>query len=164
MSQIEAHPFVDYLQSLATAPKARRALQRGTRGSPGQELAMVRYVGPWITKNTSVWQEYVYYTIASLFALHPVSCGDGNLGDHLRVFVFLKPGMETSTERRLEKLFAAREPHTALVPLVKLLKTNKVPVDWDRLLRDLLAWTHPSKYVQKRWAASFWARRHNKEE
>ena len=59
MSQEETHPFIPYLQRLAAAPQAMRALRRAARGVPGQEPDTFRYVMPWVTDHTSPWQEYV---------------------------------------------------------------------------------------------------------
>ena len=46
---------------------------------------------------------------------------------------------------------------------VSLLKSKDVPVNWQRLLKDVLAWKRrderPRLKVQKRWARNFWRSR-----
>lgn len=39
---------------------------------------------------------------------------------------------------------------------VSLLKTHEQPLDWFRLLEDLLQWDHPDGHVQLRWARDFY--------
>jgi len=29
-------------------------------------------------------------------------------------------------------------------------------INWEQLRKDLLAWEHPDRYVQKSWARGFW--------
>jgi CRISPR system Cascade subunit CasB len=41
---------------------------------------------------------------------------------------------------------------------VSFLKSRDVPVNWHQLLSDVLAWGHPERYVQRRWARAFWGR------
>ncbi|MCP4357480.1 MAG: type I-E CRISPR-associated protein Cse2/CasB, partial [Chloroflexi bacterium] len=35
---------------------------------------------------------------------------------------------------------------------------NRIPVDWGRLLKDMLNWNHEKRFVQQQWARSFFAR------
>ena len=39
---------------------------------------------------------------------------------------------------------------------VSLLKANEQPLDWFRLLEDLLQWDHPDGHVQLKWARDFY--------
>ena len=39
--------------------------------------------------------------------------------------------------------------------MVKLADGKSVPVDWESLLKDLLNWEHPERWVQKKWARSY---------
>ena len=39
---------------------------------------------------------------------------------------------------------------------VSFLHSKDVPVNWHQLLRDVCAWGHPERYVQRRWAGAFW--------
>jgi CRISPR system Cascade subunit CasB len=62
----------------------------------------------------------------------------------------------------IEKRFAALiDSHpddlpTRLRHAVTLLRSKEIPVDWEQLLRDLLAWGAERRPVQRRWARHFW--------
>jgi len=32
-----------------------------------------------------------------------------------------------------------------------------VPIDWEMLIHDLIGWSHPDRWVQKKWARGFWS-------
>ena len=38
---------------------------------------------------------------------------------------------------------------------VRLVASHERPIDWRKLLTDLLRWDHPSRWVQKSWARSY---------
>jgi CRISPR system Cascade subunit CasB len=40
--------------------------------------------------------------------------------------------------------------------LVQLVASEGVSIDWPALLADLLAWQHPERRVQQRWARQYW--------
>jgi CRISPR system Cascade subunit CasB len=42
---------------------------------------------------------------------------------------------------------------------VKFLKSGeqKIGVNWEQLLKDLLQWQHPSRFIQKQWAREYFA-------
>ena len=46
---------------------------------------------------------------------------------------------------------------------VKLADGKSIPVDWDCLLKDLLNWEHPERWVQKKWARSYFGSRLKRE-
>jgi CRISPR type I-E-associated protein CasB/Cse2 len=48
-----------------------------------------------------------------------------------------------------------RLPHL-LRQIVRLAKGAEVPIDYGRLLQDLLAWNSPDHHVQIAWARSYW--------
>lgn len=39
--------------------------------------------------------------------------------------------------------------------MIKLADGKSVPVDWESLLKDLLNWEHSERWVQKKWARSY---------
>jgi CRISPR system Cascade subunit CasB len=105
--------------------------------------------------------EASYYLIAGLFALHPKYIDEGNLAAHLRKLA----GADEEENQRLERrLMAALRAHPNDLPnhlrrLVEILKAKDVPINWHELMRDLLAWDHPERSAQKRWANAFWGGR-----
>lgn len=63
-----------------------------------------------------------------------------------------------TAERRLASLLRAHRDDLSghLRQTVSLLKSRGVAIDWHRLLRDLAAWDHPDRYVQRKWARAYW--------
>lgn len=65
---------------------------------------------------------------------------------------------DTAIERRFTAVLRSH-PHDFpfyLRQAVSYLKSKEIAVNWHQLLRDILAWSHPDHYVQKRWAHGFW--------
>jgi CRISPR system Cascade subunit CasB len=54
-----------------------------------------------------------------------------------------------------------RSPLTALI---RQIKTKEVRVDYPQLLADLCQWEHSDRYIQDRWARTFWGASSNDEE
>jgi CRISPR system Cascade subunit CasB len=152
-----SNPFITYLLSLKENRGALAALRRGLSRSPGTAAEMYPYVVPWLPERASQLAETAYYLIAALFAYHPENISSGNMGDHLRATI-AAGGNEQATERRFVALLQSH-PDDLPVHLrhaVSYLKSKEQPVNWQQLFEDLLRWDHPQRYVQKRWAGSFW--------
>jgi CRISPR system Cascade subunit CasB len=160
----EIQPFIAYLQSLAEKQErgALAALRRGLGQPPGTVAETFRYVEPWLGERRSATREAAFYLLASLFALHPMSTNQGNMGAHLAQ---TRPeGGEDALERRFTALLAA---HIEDLPYylrqaVSFLKSKEVPINWNELLWDLQNWDErrddPRRSVQKKWASAFWGR------
>ena len=159
----EKNHFIHYLQSLAEKDDrgALAALRRGVGQKPGTVPEMYRYVIPHLPENPPKWQEQSYYLIAALFALHPVSTDEGNLGTHLAKI--RTDGNEDALERRFTALLSAHPDDLPdyLRQTISLLKSKEIPVNWNRLLSDLQRWSHPEygDHVRKSWASAFWGSR-----
>ena len=155
----KTHPFIEYLESLCDNRAALAALRRGLGQPPGTVADMYRYVVPWLPDDAPPWREDAYYMVAALFAYHPASGGAGNMGSH---FARTRDpqGDATAIERRFTALLAAHPDDLGfnLRQAVSLLKSKDAPINWHRLLIDVMAWGHPSRYVQKDWARAFWGR------
>ena len=159
------HSFTTWLESVRDSNDQSYSrgtlamLRRGVGKQPGEDANVMRYVVPWLPADASPWADRPYFTIATLFALHPLAGGKGNMGSHFRV---MKQGSqsEEATERRFTALLNAHaeELDWHLRQAVSLCKANDIPVEWHRLFRDVRGWTHPDHWVQRKWARSFWAR------
>lgn len=157
--QERTHPFITYLESLREERGALAALRRGLGQPPGTVAAMYPFVVRWLPEDAPRWREATYYTIAALFAYHPAQGGTGDMGNHF--FRAREPGGDdTAIERRFTALLAAHaeDLEAYLRQAISYLKSKDVPVHWHQLLADTLAWGHPGRYVQRRWARSFWGR------
>ena len=155
MSEItKQHPFISYLQSHVDDRAMLAELRRGLGRKPGEAPGMFPYVVPFIHEQHD---EADLYLIASLFALHPSSTSNGNMGDHLNALIKTL-GDDAATTRRFVQLL--NRSRSALdMPLrqhISILKGKDVSINWHQLLYDLRNWGHPARYVQKRWASAYW--------
>lgn len=148
------HPFIEFLERHAEDRAMLAELRRGLGQAPGEAPGMFPFVVPFIY---DAYDEADIYLIASLFALHPVSAKTGNLGDHLRAFAN-KAGDDTATTRRFVQLLRQRRDAlpTLLRQHISLLKSKEIAVNWHQLFKDLRAWDHNARYVQKHWASAYW--------
>jgi len=155
----QTQPFITYLESLRDDRAALAAMRRGMGQPPGTAASMYPYVVRWLSDDAPPWQEGAYYLAAALFAYHPAAGGMGNMGSH---FARTRDpqGDNTAIERRFTALLAAHSDDLDfyLRQAVSFLRSKEVPVNWNQLLTDLLAWGHPNRYVQKQWARAFWGR------
>jgi CRISPR system Cascade subunit CasB len=153
------HPFVNYLESKRDDRGTLAALRRGLGHPPGTVADMYRYVVPWLPDDAPPWREDAYYLVAALFAYHPGAGGSGNMGDHF-ARAQDPQGDSPAVERRFTALLAAHPDDLGsyLRQAVSFLKSKDIPVNWHQLLTDVMAWGHPERYVQQRWAWAFWGR------
>lgn len=161
MTEQKTHEFIDYLQGLAEANDraALAALRRGLGLPPGAAPQMFPFIEPLLPVQRSEKMERACYLIASLFALHPAPGGKGNLGDHFRR-ADPEGKSKDALERRFTVLLAAHleDLPDYLRQAVSFLKSKEVPVDWNQLFWDILAWDEDDRRVQKRWARAFWGK------
>ncbi|MBI5295637.1 MAG: type I-E CRISPR-associated protein Cse2/CasB [Chloroflexi bacterium] len=160
MNQQEPHPFIRYLQKLAEGQErgALASLRRGLGQPPGTVADMYRYVEPFL-RGDARYKETAFYLVAALFALHPKSTDLGDMGKHMAA-TRTEAGSD-ALERRFTALLAAHPDDLPeyLRQTVSFLKSKDVPLHWDELLRDLQGWGREDRYVQKKWARSFWGGR-----
>lgn len=167
MTETKIHPFIECLQELARKEErgALAALRRGLGQPPGTTVEMFRYVEPFNPPQRTAW---VYYLVASLFALHPQTTITENMGAHMART--RSEGGEDALERRFTALLSAHQDDLPdyLRQAVSFLKSKDVPVNWNQLFWDLQNWDEkrddPKYSVQKRWAGSFWGKPQQKEE
>ncbi len=144
--------FVDFLQENAEDKGMLADLRRGLGQPPGTVQSMYSYVERF---NPKRYEMIRFYMIAALFALHPKSTQNGNMGNHLRM---LAAGDEGATERRFVWLLRlhldALEPR--LRQQISILKANDIALNWHQLIKDLRNWDHSDRFVQRQWANGFW--------
>jgi CRISPR system Cascade subunit CasB len=149
--------FVAHLQELANrrdrGPLA--ALRRSLSASPASAFESYPYVIPWLPEDRSTTLETAFFLVAGLFATHPQSDPDsGNFG---QAFGLLRE-KSISMERRFVALLSSpwEDLREHLRHAVTLLRAAAVPIDYGRLLEDLIRWNAESRSVQRAWARSFW--------
>jgi len=155
----KSREFARYLDGLAKREDraALAALRRGLGKQPGEAAEMFPYLARW---SMNPWEEDTYYLTASLFALHPASwSGDQSNHNFGASLAWLNRNSEgAGVERRLVAMLNADRDTLPdhLRHAVALLKGKEISVDWACLIEDLNGWEHESRYVQRRWARSFW--------
>lgn len=149
--------FVGYLLSLAKEGQEDRGaladLRSGLGIEPGQMARVHRHVVPYLPE--ARYDDRWYYVLASLFGSFPKHRSGYSLG---KAFKPLKAKSD-SMEARFVALLNAHpdDLDDHLRHAVSLLKSNEQPLDWFRLLDDLIQWDHPEGHVQLRWARDFYA-------
>ncbi|MBU2490067.1 MAG: type I-E CRISPR-associated protein Cse2/CasB [Proteobacteria bacterium] len=156
--------FVKHLESLRDREDrgALAGLRRGLVRGPAQDPGVFRHVFPFVAG--APWEEDACLLVAALFALHPDSGGEGNMGKVFRRIQkadAARSGSETegnSTEKRFMALLNARfeDLPVLLRHAVSLARAREVPVDWRQLLKDLRYWGHEDRFVQRAWAKGYW--------
>jgi CRISPR system Cascade subunit CasB len=137
-------------------PGGRARLKRGA----GAPLAEVRgALGLFynlLPAGVGPQQEEIYFLVATLFPLADGG-GRGDLGLALRHARDEKHAK--GLDRRVEALLdadSAQLPYR-LRRAIHFLRSQRVRIDWPRLLDDLLFWSNPERRVQRRWARSYFA-------
>ncbi len=148
--------FIGSLFALARGGQEDRGaladLRSGLGKEPGQMARVHKYVVPSLTEHR--YNDRWYYIVASLFGAFPKHRVGRSLG---AAFAPLRPKSD-SMEARFVALLNAHPDDLGdhLRHAVSLLKANEQPLDWFRLLDDLLQWDHPESHVQLRWARDFY--------
>jgi len=158
MNEPETNPritaFFERLERLDPGGRARLKRSAGHPLARSREaLGLFYSVLPF---SVPPLQEERYFLVATLYPLAD-SGGTGDLGVSLRQARRVKNAR--GLDRRVEILLDADEAQLPfrLRQAVRFLHSNRVPVRWSRLLEDLLYWTHPNRFVQRRWARSYFA-------
>ena len=165
----EKSSFVKKLLSLAiqaeaggSGARASLARLRRTVGDGAPEFAGLREIGDSLPADLLANELDSYLIVAGLFALNPPSNsnrGRGSFGAALRsLHERLRVG-SSSLERRVAALLDSdpNELSHRLRQLTMQLSSQGIVPDYQRLLRDLLSWNHPSRIVQRKWATDYWA-------
>jgi CRISPR system Cascade subunit CasB len=160
--------FIAWLEKLNESDsKVRAVLRRSLAFDPGQHIPTFPYVEPFLKGVESGWRRDMHYLVAALWAAHwregqsqtkikiavAVGLHDKERRDKLSAKERNKP---TSTEKRFITLLDADEdqlPHR-LRQMTALL--NEQPIDFERLLSDLLGWQRDDKHTQNAWAREFY--------
>ena len=164
----KASRFVNYLISLERRRDtgAMAALRRGLTELPGNAVEMHSYVARWAWNEPTRWREETYYLVASLFALHPSNWSprDGEIFSNFGASLARTAVGDAfgSAEKRFRVLLRSGRDdlHLRLRHAIRHLKSEDIPVDWERLMGDLARWEEQGDRVRKEWARAFYASTH----
>ncbi len=157
--------FVSHLQRLAADEDrgALAALRRSLQDVNGMAAAACPYVVPFLAPEEDLYRDRAFFLAGALFALHPEPGGDGvSLGHAFRALNTDQEGPGSRDNESLRRRFVALLDADAedlaehLRTAVSLVRSKQEPLGWDRLLRDVLQWRSPSRFVQRRLARDFW--------
>ncbi|MHB8629124.1 MAG: type I-E CRISPR-associated protein Cse2/CasB [Aggregatilineales bacterium] len=108
----------------------------------------------------SEWQQDIYFLVATLFPLATHSLSAGTLGATLhRVRVYRDGGgRANSLDRRFQTLIDSDREQLSfrLRQVTRLAEASEKPVNYVRLLVDVLRWDSEAKHVQLRWARDYY--------
>ncbi len=96
-----------------------------------------------------------YFLVATLYARHDRPGGTGNFAQCMKEIIDRRN--VHSVSRRLAVILDSHRDELPfrLRQAVGLVKSYERPIDWARLLSDLLRWDDPYRRVQKEWARTF---------
>jgi len=149
--------FTNYLAKISQRKTGRQRVVfadlRSGLSCPTESLRMAVYLEKWVKGSRGWWRD-AFYMIGALYTLHPVATNEGNLGDHLSK---LRSNSSRALDRRVMRLLNATSEtiYGELRNIVSLLSNANVPINWALLLSHLIGWNHPSRYVRKLWAKSY---------
>jgi CRISPR system Cascade subunit CasB len=151
------------------SPQVRQFLARLGSLDPGQRARLRRAAGKDMGEATNVlglfyrlvpWEvpisrHDIYFLVATLFPMVDGG-GKGNLGHALHL---ARQGTGAKgLDSRMDTLLDSDETQLPfrLRQTIHYLQSNRIRLDWAKLLEDLLWWSHPDRFVQQQWARSYY--------
>jgi CRISPR system Cascade subunit CasB len=146
--------FCERLEQLDAGERAR--LKRNAGRTLAESRNVLGLFFRLVPSNVPRYQEETYFLAATLF---PFAEGgdEGNLGHAL--YLAREEKYAQGLDRRVEVLLDADREQLPfrLRQAIRFLDSQRVAVNWPQLLKDLLAWDHPKRYVQENWARAYFA-------
>lgn len=148
----QIHRFIHHLQELDSGERARLKRAAGRPLAEARDVLGLFY--QLLPRGVPAGHEEIYFLIATLFPMADAGLG-GDLGASLRRARLTKadPGLD----RRVRILLDSDAGQLAfrLRQVVRLIQSRRASVNWSELLKDLLYWSHPDRFVQRRWARAY---------
>ncbi len=144
--------FIARLQALDVGDRARLKRCAGKTLAEAKDALGLFY--SLLPHGVPQYQEEVYFLVATLFPL----VADGGKEDLGRSLAQARNSTnDKGLDRRVEVLLDGDLPqlYFRLRQAIHFLQSCRVNVNWVQLLDDLLHWDHPEKYIQQRWARSY---------
>jgi len=147
-----AQAFFERLEGLDAAGRAR--LKRNAGNSLAESRGVLGLFYSLLPPDVPAYQEETFFLVATLYPLAEGG-NQGNLGAALHR-ARTKDNAK-GLDRRVEILLDADEAQLSfrLRQAIHFLHSNRVRVNWPSLLQDLLRWNAPKRFVQQRWARSY---------
>ncbi len=147
--------FIAALAQLDTGERARLKRNAGLTLAESRDVLGLFY--RLVSHGARPGQHEDYFLVATLYPLAVGSVRHRNLGATLRAARSDANGK--GIDRRIEALLDAdsEQLRFRLRQAVRFAQSNRVTVNWPQLLRDVLRWDHPDRFVQRSWAESYFA-------
>lgn len=157
MNSVDMIPsFVDSLRRLdrSSVAKLRRAIRK-TEWSPDVLSVVAPHLPPddGFRRDTAL---KVFGIVAALYGWNSKACGRGSIGRALHA---TGPDNRPAAERLMRQAMNATRVdslRTTLTKIMAVLDRAGVPVDWERLTRDLFEWESTARIPQRCWSCDFW--------
>ena len=151
---------VEFVEKLARLDAGERArFKRNVGNSLAESHNVTGIFFRILPRNVPRYQESWYFLVATLYP-HADNAALENFGASVREARNRKPENSAGLDRRMEALLDADEVQVSyrIGQAIRLLKSSEIPVtvNWQRLLSDLLWWTHPDHFVQEQWARAYY--------
>ena len=155
---LQVQSFIARLSQLAPGDRAR--LKRNAGRTLAESHNAIGLFHRLLPPGVPEYEYETYFMAATLYPLADDG-GAGDLGRALRRAQ--RAHNKKGLDRRVEILLDADKTQLPfrLRQAIHLLRSNRVKVDWPRLLTDLLRWNLPSRSVQQRWAKSYFTESQN---
>jgi len=142
--------FCARLAQLDAGEKARLKRNAGRTLAESRRVADI-FFNKLLPRGLSKKQEDYYFLVATLYPLADGG-GSGSLGASLR-----RARESDSLDRRVVALLDADDAHLPfrLRQMVRFLYSKRQAVNWELLLRHLLAWNSEKRWVQEKWARDY---------
>lgn len=154
LRQRQVADFIAALERLDNAGRARLKRNAGRTLHEARDVHRVFFRAlPYEVAGRP--EEDIYFLVATLYPLAEARSDGASLGATLRVVRQLRES--ESIDRRFQALLDSdmEQIRFRLRQMVRLIAASEQRIDWNRLLNDLLLWSHPNRYVQLRWARDY---------
>ncbi len=156
MNERELDPKInEFIKKLEGLDAGDRARFKRNAGRPLTEshvvLGLFYRLLPY---GISQYDVETYFLVATLYPL----CDGGGSGDFGTSLKRARdPKNNKGLDRRVEILLDSEAAQLSfhLRQTVHFLHSKRVRISWGSLLEDLIQWTHPDRYIQQRWARSY---------
>lgn len=153
-------PLVVHLRKLASRQErgALADLRNGLRRKPGYAMEMWQHLGDHIDSRPSNRKDRAVFLTSALFAYYwDAQSNVADLGESM-----LRLSRETESKSIASRFVAlldadAENLHYYLKQVIGLLKAKQIAVNWNELYTAIKHWESDDKWVQRKWARSFWA-------
>ena len=138
---------------------AKADLKRSLTGEPRHRRAVYPLILRYLSETETQYHLEQWLLVTGFLGYYPQNLHPENrltFGDSARKL--LTEGSSKGPERRFRALLetSLEDLRSPLTAMVRLMKSNNIPINYPQLLVDLKYWEHPDQFIQDKWARAFW--------